>query len=289
MLGKKRIFAFVITLILVILLCACGKSKIQESIDLSYGDTYKIEHEKLKGRDLTWSSSDEQIVMADKSIITAKAPGEATVFAKENDVIVAEYSINVTVVLPTNIVLSTNTYVLTEGEEASLSYTLFPSNANDYGLEWKSADNSIATINEAGVINAVAPGQTTISVSNTEGLFATCSVTVKKALPNFKELYGMWAQEDWFSVAEDGTWMQFDGNPNNDDGDDIWQFYLAYLAVEEHLPEVLNELGYSSSVMEKMNKTTWSMGKQTESTDTTTVTWTYHPDKGLEVLFEVNK
>ena len=289
MLGKKRIFAFVITLILVILLCACGKSKIQESIDLSYGDTYKIEHEKLKGRDLTWSSSDEQIVMADKSIITAKAPGEATVFAKENDVIVAEYSINVTVVLPTNIVLSTNTYVLTEGEEASLSYTLFPSNANDYGLEWRSADNSIATINEAGVINAVAPGQTTISVSNTEGLFATCSVTVKKALPNFWTLYSKWSSEKWFSVSDDGTWMRFDTNPNDDDDDDLYKFYDSYLAVKENLPTVLEELGYNSAVYVKMSETTWSMGKQTESTDTTTVTWTYHPDKGLEVLFEVNK
>lgn len=288
MLGKKRITIYVVMLVLVIVLCACGKSKIQASIDLSYGDTYKIEHEQLKGRDLTWSSSDEHIVTVDKFVVTAIAPGDATVFAKENDAIVAEYSVNVTVVLPTNIVLSTNTYEITEGEETTISYTLFPSNANDYGLEWKSADDTVATVNESGCIKAVAPGQTTISVSNTEGLFATCSVTVKKALPNFVTLYSKWSNEKWFSVSDDGTWMRFDSNPNDDDDEDFYKFYDSFLAVNEHLQTVLEELGYNSAVYVKMNETTWSMGKQTASTDTTTVSWTYHPDKGLEVLFEVN-
>ena len=284
----KRAVALWIALMLAMMLCACGKVT-EETIELAYGETYKIENEKLKGRDLTWSSSDDQIVGVSNWVVTAKGPGEATVFAKEGDKILAKYTVQVTVVLATNIILSTNSYEATEGETLVIPYTLFPNNASDYGLEWRSANNEVATVDGTGRVEAVAAGQTTISVTNSEGLFATCSVTVKKALPNFRELYGKWESESWFSVADDGSWMRFDGNPNNDDSDDYWKYIDAYRAVDEVLPQVLEELGYSSSVNEKMNHTTWSQGKQTESTDTTTVTWTYHPDKGLEVFFEINK
>lgn len=41
--------------------------------------------------------------------------------------------------------------------------------------------------------------------------------------------------------------------------------------------------------MEKMNTTTWSQGRQMDSNDKYIVTYTYHPDKGLEVMYEFNK
>lgn len=46
------------------------------------------------------------------------------------------------------------------------------------------------------------------------------------------------------------------------------------------------ELGFSVSLYEKMLKTTALMGIQTEENDKYRVSWSYHPDEGLEVTYE---
>ena len=262
---------------------------VEEDIEIVYGESYTVSNESLSSKSgLVWTSSDEKVAKVSDAVITSGEPGESEVTVTHKDNVVAKYHVKVVTIPVTSIVLSTNTCEIVDGESYSLSYTLFPSNASDYGLDWRSANDSVATVDQNGTITAIAPGQTTISIANPEGFIATCSVTVKKALPNFKQMYSKWENETWFSVADDGAWMRFDTNPDNDDGDYYWRFYAAMNAVNEHLPEVLEELGYSSSVYQKMKTTTWSMGRQTASTDTTTATWTYHPDKGLEILIEVN-
>ena len=61
-----------------------------------------------------------------------------------------------------------------------LEYTLFPEDASDVGLSWKSADEAVATVDASGVVTGIAPGQTTISISTEDGVIDTCSVTVKQ-------------------------------------------------------------------------------------------------------------
>ena len=284
----RKTLAILLALVLALALCACGITK--ENVPLKYGETYTVEPESLENFDtLVWTSADEAVATVDGGKIKAVGPGSAVVTAADAEgKAVAEYTVEVEIVPVTSIVLSTNTCEVAEGESFQLNYTLFPDDASDYGLNWKSADESVAKVSADGKITGVAVGQTTISISNKEGFMATCSVTVKKALPNFKELYGKWENERWFTVSDDGTWMKFDTNPKNDDGDNIWAFYTDYLAVDENLPVVLTDLGFNSSVYEKMGHTTALMGRQETSNDICTVSWTYHPDKGLEVLIEVN-
>ena len=45
-------------------------------------------------------------------------------------------------------------------------------------------------------------------------------------------------------------------------------------------------LGFNGSLYSKMLKTTALMGRQSEETDKYRVSWTYHPDDGLEVTYE---
>ena len=47
-------------------------------------------------------------------------------------------------------------------------------------------------------------------------------------------------------------------------------------------------LGIPSAVMEKMSMTKALDGIQSQNCGDFTVTWTYHPDNGLEVIYEVN-
>ena len=76
-----------------------------------------------------------------------------------------------------SITLSKNAAELKEGESVTLSAVVAPENATEsYG--WKSADESVATVDENGVVTAVAPGNTNILAVSESGKTAACSVTV---------------------------------------------------------------------------------------------------------------
>ena len=171
--------AIVLLCVLLVVFCLVSCGTIKESIDVKYADSYVIENEKLqKYESLDWKSEDPNIASVKDGTITGKMPGNTIVTASSNDKVIASYSVSVTTIPITNIVLSTNTCEIMEGKESSLRYTLFPEDASDYGLKWKSADEAVATVDETGTITAVSAGQTTISVSTDEGFVATCSVTV---------------------------------------------------------------------------------------------------------------
>lgn len=75
---KQRAFLAIGTIVLCAgLLAGCGK--VTKSVEINYGETYKIEDEKLEGKEnLTWESADAEIVeVADDGTVTAKAPGKA--------------------------------------------------------------------------------------------------------------------------------------------------------------------------------------------------------------------
>ena len=65
------------------------------------------------------------------------------------------------------------------GDTAQLTATARPSNAADTSLTWTSSDESIATVDETGLVTGVAPGKVTITVkSNQTGVTNQCYITV---------------------------------------------------------------------------------------------------------------
>ena len=79
---------------------------------------------------------------------------------------------------PTAIFMSMENMEIKIDESVQLSYILMPDNASDYGITWKSANPSIATVDENGNVTAVSDGITTIICSAANGQIASCSVTV---------------------------------------------------------------------------------------------------------------
>lgn len=86
----------------------------------------------------------------------------------------------------------------------------------------------------------------------------------------------------YIDVAKDGSYLSIDTNPL--DLEDTSDFD-AYVAVGE----VNKILGIPESVMIKIGRTSSSDGMQTYEGDDTTLTWKYHPDNGLEALYEKTK
>lgn len=97
---------------------------------------------------------------------------------------------------------------------------------------------------------------------------------------DFNKMYSDIRHESWCTIASDGTWMKLDTNPY--DLDDSFNSTAWH-----KIKSVLNDLDFPSSVMEEMNETTALMGKQHASTNNYEVSWSYHPDKGLEAMFKV--
>lgn len=76
------------------------------------------------------------------------------------------------------IALSTNQCEIVESETYSISFSLYPEGVEDDGIKFKSEDEAVATVDENGTITGVSPGQTTISVSASNGTTELCYVTV---------------------------------------------------------------------------------------------------------------
>lgn len=85
----------------------------------------------------------------------------------------------------TEVRLNKTATTLVEGDTEELIATVMPENATDKGIEWKSSDESVATVSQNGLVTALKEGPAVITVITNDGGFeATCDVTVnKKVIP----------------------------------------------------------------------------------------------------------
>lgn len=77
------------------------------------------------------------------------------------------------VVVPTSVTLEQEGGILNNGMTWTLHATVLPEDAADKTITWTSADESIATIDDSGVITTHAPGQTTITATSEAGGVST--------------------------------------------------------------------------------------------------------------------
>jgi hypothetical protein len=83
---------------------------------------------------------------------------------------------------------------------------------------------------------------------------------------------------DCISVSPDGKSMTIDTNPYDHEGYPIEVGGYYVWSANEFL-------GLPDYITSEMKSTTALQGRQSEEYDNIVVTWTYHPDKGLEVLY----
>ena len=77
------------------------------------------------------------------------------------------------VVVPTSVTLEQEGGILNNGMTWTLHATVLPEDAADKTITWTSADESVATIDDSGVITTHAHGQTTITAASTAGGVST--------------------------------------------------------------------------------------------------------------------
>ena len=140
---------------------------------------------------LVWSSSDTSIAKVSTSgSITGVSAGTVTIQAQAKDdesiVHTATVEIRSTVQKVTVAPQSTTLLVGAKDEDAKLQleYTITPDEAFHQGVTWTTSNPSVATVDEAGLVTAVARGTAVITATSTDPTSvkkATCKVTVAQA------------------------------------------------------------------------------------------------------------
>ena len=159
------------------------------SASMSVGDTMTLvastSPSNATNKTLKWTSSNTSVATVDSSgKITAVAAGNTVikVSATDGSGYSASCNVSVSTVNVLIISLSSTSISLVEGNSATLTATVYPSNASQPELQWSSSNTSIATVDSTGKVTARnVTGYAIITASATDGSgkFAECVVIAK--------------------------------------------------------------------------------------------------------------
>lgn len=82
------------------------------------------------------------------------------------------------IVGPESVSLDRTEIVMEEGTSANLSANVLPENASNRRVTWESSDQDIVTVDSSGKIEARRAGEATVTARTSNGLTASCRVTV---------------------------------------------------------------------------------------------------------------
>lgn len=147
---------------------------------MSGGDT--------SGKRITWTNSDTSVVSFVSSgdtlsgTLTPLKQGTAKITATITDTGIATIC-TVTVgsgasIDVTAITLSQTSASMQQGNTMRLTATLWPENATEKSVSWRSDNEAAAVVGNDGTVTAVGGGTATITATSSNGMTATCIITV---------------------------------------------------------------------------------------------------------------
>lgn len=140
-----------------------------QQLNIEYGTDDKVEQEKIAEAasklNLTWTSSDEEVATVDETgLVTAVGAGEADVTVSVADANISSTTHVKVVITPTGIEAPDSIELVTNGENSkALGAKMTPEDATEVKLAYESSDENVATVDENGVVTAVADGECVIT------------------------------------------------------------------------------------------------------------------------------
>lgn len=179
----KKKFAWIAVIAMVLSLVGCGvditsvslptdivmeKGETQQ-LEIEYGTKADAEQEKIAEAasklNLTWTSSDEEVATVDETgLVTAVGAGEADITVSVSDANISSTTHVKVVITPTGVEAPDSIELVTNGENSkALGAKMTPEDATEVKLVYESSDESVATVDENGVVTAVADGECVIT------------------------------------------------------------------------------------------------------------------------------
>lgn len=146
--------------------------------------TATVEPDNATNKNVSWSSSDPTVATVVAGVVTPVKAGAATITVTTED---GDHSAacKVTVIQPaTGITLDKQKVALVGAAVEQLKAAVVPAEANQT-VVWKSSNESVATVDQAGKVTPVSKGTATITASTEDGNYSQdCAVTVSNPATN---------------------------------------------------------------------------------------------------------
>lgn len=140
--------------------------------------TAKVIPENAIDTSVTWSSSDTSVAYVnEEGYVTGVGEGTAIITAQSAHGFTDSCVVNVAPG-PNSVQLSLSKMTLVVGESNRLYATVYPINASNRSVTWKTSDGAVATVDADGNVKGVGPGSAIITAITCNGYTARCSVTV---------------------------------------------------------------------------------------------------------------
>lgn len=154
-------------------------------ITLAIGDevtlTATIAPENATNKQVTWSSDNSSVAtVTDGGVVRALAVGTAIITAKAEDkVAICRINVEESVVEVTSVTVAPEgPLTATVGDSITFTATVMPEDATDRVVTWTSSNPELASIDDNGVMSAIAAGQVTI-IASAGTMSASVEVTIE--------------------------------------------------------------------------------------------------------------
>ena len=148
--------------------------------------TATVTPENATNKAVTWKSSDDTIATVDNNgKVTAVKEGTATITVTTEDgnkTATCAVTVAAATVPVTGVTLNKTSTSLYVGDTETLTATVEPSDATNRAVTWTSSDSTVATVDQNGLVTALARGTAVITATAADGsgASASCTVTVSR-------------------------------------------------------------------------------------------------------------
>ena len=144
--------------------------------------------EDAANKSVTWTTSNENIASVAQGKVTAKAVGTATITATTANGKTATCTVTVKAPDATGIKLNATSKTVVKGKTFTLTATVLPEDAANKSVTWTTSNKKVAVVDKNGKVTAKAGGTAIIKATTTNGITATCKITVASVQLNTSKI-----------------------------------------------------------------------------------------------------
>lgn len=157
-------------------------------LELEEGETknlsYQVSPADASGKYLNWNSSNDSVVSVKDGVITANKEGQVIISVSYNNQVLDNVIVSVLKkeIKVTGVTLTASKTDLKVNETLQLTYGVYPKDATNQSVTFKSSDESIATVSQAGLITGKKTGTATITITTSDGNYSrSLSITISSS------------------------------------------------------------------------------------------------------------
>lgn len=160
------------------------------SVELTEGESYTlhatVSPSNADNQTVLWTSSNSSVATVNRGVVQAVSAGQATITATSDDggkTATCTVTVKSKVIAVKSVSLDQTSLNLRVGDPVYLKATVMPENATNKNVSWVSSNESVASVNSAGMVNPLSAGTAIVSVITEDGGFkAQCEVVVTVAV-----------------------------------------------------------------------------------------------------------